>query len=63
MMLTANQRAGALPRSGDDYFPTLLDRKAPPGMTGTDAVLATAFATMLANQSGGLFMGKIAAAT
>ena len=51
---------GALPRSEDDHFPTLLGGKAQPGMTGTDAVVATAFATMLANQAGGLFMGKVA---
>ena len=29
-------------------------------MTGTDAVLATAFATMLANQAGGLFVRQVA---
>jgi len=28
-------------------------------MTGTDAVVATAFATMLANQAGGLFVRQI----
>lgn len=50
----------ALPRSGDDHLPTLLGGKAQLAMTGTDAVLATAFATMLANQAGGLFVRQVA---
>jgi len=51
---------GALPPSGDDHFPTLLGGEAQLGMTGTFAMLATAFATMLANQGGGLFVRQVA---
>jgi len=54
---SANQ---GVPRSRADHFPTLLGGEAQPGMTGTDAVLAAAFATMLANQAGGLFVRQIA---